>query len=100
MKDIELTILMPCLNEEETIEVCINKALRFLKKNKIKGEVLIADNGSSDNSSLIAKNLGARVVEIKEKGYGSALIGGIKKSLGKYVIMGDCDDSYDFLHLE
>ncbi len=100
MKDIELTILMPCLNEEETIEVCINKAIRFLKKNKIKGEVLIADNGSTDNSSLIAKKLGARVVEIKEKGYGSALIGGIKKSLGKYVIMGDCDDSYDFLHLE
>ena len=100
MKDIELTILMPCLNEEETIGICIEKAMRFLKKNKIKGEVLISDNGSTDNSIKIAKSLGARVVNALEKGYGSALIEGSKKAYGKYVIMGDSDDSYDFLHLE
>ena len=66
MKDIELTILMPCLNEEETLEICIDKANRFLKKNKVKGEVLIADNGSTDNSISIAKKLGARVINVKE----------------------------------
>ena len=100
MKEVELTILMPCLNEEETIGICIEKAFRFLKKNKINGEVLIADNGSSDNSINIAKKLGARVINVAEKGYGSALIEGTKKAYGKYVIMGDSDDSYDFLHLE
>ncbi len=100
MKEIELTILMPCLNEEETIETCITKAKKFLKKNKVNGEILIADNGSTDNSISIAEKLGARVVHVKEKGYGSALISGCKNALGKYVIMGDSDDSYDFLHLE
>ena len=99
-KEVELTILMPCLNEEETIEICINKALRFLKKNKINGEILIADNGSVDNSIKIAKKLGVRVINVKQKGYGSALIEGSKNAYGKYVIMGDSDDSYDFLHLE
>ena len=100
MKDIELTILMPCLNEEETLETCINKAKKFLRKNKVSGEVLIADNGSTDNSINIAKKLGARVVNVKEKGYGSALISGSLNAYGKYIIMGDSDDSYDFLHLE
>ena len=99
-KEVELTILMPCLNEEETIEICIQKALKFLKKNKVNGEVLIADNGSTDNSVQIAEKLGARVVHVKEKGYGSALIAGTKNAYGEYVIMGDSDDSYDFLHLE
>jgi len=100
MKIVELTILMPCLNEEETIGICIDKALKFIKKNNINGEVLIADNGSTDNSVKIAKSLGARVIKVKEKGYGSALIEGTKNAYGKYVIMGDSDDSYDFLHLE
>lgn len=100
MNEKELTILMPCLNEEETIEICIKKAMKFLNKNKIDGEVLIADNGSDDNSCVIAEKMGARVIHVKEKGYGSALINGTKNAKGKYVIMGDCDDSYDFLHLE
>lgn len=100
MKEIELTILMPCLNEEETIGICIKKAKDFLKNNKVTGEILIADNGSIDKSIAIAKKLGARVVNVKEKGYGSALISGCNNAYGKYVIMGDSDDSYDFLHLE
>lgn len=95
----ELTILMPCLNEEETIEICIKKARKFLDENQIDGEVLIADTGSTDNSVKIAESCGARIVHIEEKGYGSALRGGSKEARGKYVIMGDADDSYDFLHL-
>lgn len=95
----ELTILMPCLNESKTIGICIEKAKTFLKLNNIDGEILIADNGSTDGSQEIANNLGARVVDIKEKGYGAALIGGCNAAYGKYVIMGDSDDSYDFLNL-
>ena len=95
----ELTILMPCLNEAETLEVCIKKAITFLEENKVNGEVLIADNGSTDGSQDIARRNGARVVDIPIKGYGAALIGGCNAALGKYVIMGDSDDSYDFLHL-
>jgi len=100
MKKIELTILMPCLNEEETIGICIKKSKDFLKNNKVNGEILIADNGSTDKSIAIAKKLGARIVNVEEKGYGSALICGCNNAYGKYVIMGDSDDSYDFLHLE
>ncbi len=100
MKEVELTILMPCLNEERTLETCIKKAQRYLKESNIKGEVLIADNGSTDNSVKIAKKNKARVIHVPIKGYGSALISGIKESYGKYIIMGDCDDSYDFLHLD
>src|ERR1035437_2117680 len=96
---LELTILMPSLNEAETIGLCIKKAKIFLKKNKIKGEILIADNGSSDGSGKIAAKEGARVIDIGTKGYGSALIGGINASRGKYIIMGDADDSYDFTSL-
>ncbi len=95
----ELTILMPCLNESRTLETCISKAQTFLKENQIDGEVLIADNGSIDGSQDIARNAGARVVNIEEKGYGAALIGGSHAALGKYVIMGDSDDSYDFNNL-
>lgn len=95
----ELTILMPCLNESKTLAICINKAKAFLKDNNVDGEVLIADNGSTDGSQEIAKSLGARVVDITEKGYGAALIGGCNAALGKYVIMGDSDDSYDLLNL-
>ena len=95
----ELTILMPCLNEALTLATCINKAKTFLETNNIDGEILIADNGSTDGSQDIAKELGARVVDIQEKGYGAALIGGCNNALGKYVIMGDSDDSYDFSNL-
>lgn len=95
----ELTILMPCLNEAETLAICIRKAKKFLSENNIDGEVLISDNGSTDGNQDIAKAEGARVVSTDIKGYGSALINGTKNAYGKYVIMGDADDSYDFLHL-
>ena len=85
---LELTILMPCLNEAETLKSCIQKALKFLRRAKIRGEVLIADNGSTDGSVALARNLGARIVTIREKGYGHALRGGIAAAKGKYVIMG------------
>ncbi len=96
----ELTILMPCLNEAETLATCIRKARDFLARSGVAGEVLIADNGSTDGSQAIAVVNGARVVPIAEKGYGSALIGGIRAARGRYVIMGDSDDSYDFSRLE
>lgn len=92
----EITILMPCLNEAETLSICIRKAKSFLKNNYIDGEILIADNGSTDGSQDIAIAEGARILNIKKRGYGSALIGGCKAAKGKYVIMGDSDDSYDF----
>jgi len=95
----ELTILMPCLNEAETLAVCIRKAKTFLTENHIDGEILISDNGSTDGSLEIAAAEGARVVNVERKGYGSALIAGNNAAQGKYVIMGDSDDSYDFLHL-
>jgi glycosyltransferase involved in cell wall biosynthesis len=98
-KQIELTILIPCLNEAETLAVCIKKAFSFLEKNGIDGEVLISDNGSTDGSQAIAQSLNARVVDIPERGYGAALIGGCNAALGRYVIMGDGDDSYDFTNL-
>lgn len=98
--NMELTILIPCLNEEETIGICIEKAKEFLKINKINGEVLIADNGSDDTSVKISKKLGARVISVKEKGYGAALIAGMKQAKGKYTIMGDADDSYNFLEIK
>lgn len=96
---IELSIVMPCLNEAATLGVCIKKALSFLDENHIHGEIVIADNGSTDESVAIAESFSVIVKHIKEKGYGSALMGGIEASLGKYVIMGDSDDSYDFLNL-
>lgn len=93
---VELTILMPCLNEEETLGACIRKGQEFLLLHGVEGEVLVADNGSSDASRKIAAELGARVVVVDEKGYGSALTGGIAAARGKYIVMGDADDSYDF----
>ena len=96
----ELSIIMPCLNEAETIGVCIDKAKNFLKRTNINGEIIIADNGSIDNSVKIAKEKDARVVHIKEKGYGSALMGGINAALSDNIIMGDSDDSYDFSNLD
>lgn len=95
----ELTILMPCLNEEASLAFSIGEALAFLGESGIDGEVLIADNGSTDRSCEIALSLGARVVTVPAKGYGNALIGGIAAASGKYIIMGDCDGSYDFYHL-
>ncbi len=94
---VELTILMPCLDEAETLAACVSKALTFLRTAGISGEVLIADNGSTDGSQEIGRAAGARVVQIREKGYGSALRGGIEAAKGRYIIMGDADDSYDFL---
>jgi len=93
---LELTVVMPCLNEAETLEACITKALKCLSEHQIAGEVLIADNGSTDGSQDIARRLGARVVDVPAKGYGSALRGGIAAARGRYVIMADADDSYDF----
>lgn len=99
-RELELTILMPCLNEAETLAVCIGKAKAFLDKSGISGEVLIADNGSSDGSQDIATAIGARVVPVPQKGYGAALLGGIVAAKGRFIIMGDADDSYDFGALE
>ncbi|MEN9855689.1 MAG: hypothetical protein RLZZ157_815, partial [Pseudomonadota bacterium] len=97
--DIELSIVMPCLNEAETLAICIKKAQRFLAEHKIVGEVIIADNGSTDGSQEIAQQLGARVVPVPVRGYGAALQGGIVAAKGRFVAMGDADDSYDFLSL-
>jgi len=96
----ELTILMPCLNEAETLAACIQKARLGLARAGVQGEVLIADNGSTDGSVAIAEKLGARVVLVKEKGYGSALRGGIEAARGQWAMMGDADDSYDFSKIE
>lgn len=97
---IELSIVMPCLNEAETLAVCIDKAQGYLARSGVVGEVVIADNGSTDGSQQIAREHGARVVDVPAKGYGSALMGGIEASRGEYVIMGDADDSYDFSKLD
>jgi glycosyltransferase involved in cell wall biosynthesis len=91
---------MPCLNEAETIGACVKKASYYLSRSNIHGEILIADNGSTDGSQEIAQGLGARVVSIDELGYGAALIGGIEAAKGRFVIMGDADDSYDFSQLD
>lgn len=97
---VEFTILMPCLNEEKTVGECIRQARRGAEKLGLSYEILIADNGSDDNSREIAETHGARVTVVPEKGYGSALVGGIKAARGRYIIMGDCDLSYDFTNLE
>lgn len=97
---LELTILMPCLNEAETLALCIAEAQAFLARSGIAGEILIADNGSTDGSQAIAEGLGARVVPIAERGYGAALRGGIAAAQGRFVIMGDSDNSYDFANLD
>jgi hypothetical protein len=95
----ELTVVMPCLNEAETVATCVSKAVRFLAEHGIDGEVVVADNGSTDGSRELAAEAGARVVPVQDKGYGNALMGGIVAARGKYVIMGDADDSYDFTNL-
>jgi len=97
---IELTILMPCLNEAETVVTCIEKAIKFLNRTGISGEVIIADNGSTDGSQALATAAGARIVGVTQRGYGSAIVGGISAAHGRYVIMADADDSYDFSALD
>lgn len=96
---VELTILMPCLNEAQTLARCIDKAKEFLAAHGVRGEILIADNNSTDGSQEVATAHGARVEIVKERGYGAALMGGIHAARGRYIIMGDADDSYDFLKL-
>ena len=94
-ESLELTILLPCLNEAETIETCIDKAMSYLARSGVRGEVLVADNGSTDGSQQLATAKGARVVPVRDRGYGSALRHGILAARGRYVVMGDADDSYD-----
>lgn len=99
-KELELSIVMPCLNEAETLQTCIEKANTFLKTNQIQGEVVIGDNGSTDGSLEIAETCGARVIHVPVRGYGAALFHATLEARGKFVIMADSDDSYDFLRLE
>jgi hypothetical protein len=96
---VELTVVMPCLNEAETVATCVSKAVKFLADSGVSGEVVLADNGSTDGSQQLAADAGARVVPVSEKGYGNALMGGILAARGEYVIMGDADDTYDFSSL-
>ncbi len=95
----ELSVVMPCLNEAETVATCVRKTIGFFEENGIDGEVVVADNGSTDGSQQLAREAGARVVPVIDKGYGNALMGGIAAARGKYVAMGDADDSYDFTTL-
>ena len=96
---IEVSVVMPCLNEADTLGVCIEKAQRAFAENHIRGEIVVSDNGSTDGSQHIAVRMGARVVDVRAKGYGNALMGGIAAAQGTFVIMGDADDSYDFLEV-
>jgi len=100
MSDIEVSVVMPCLNEASTVGVCVEKALRTMEELGVKGEVVVADNGSTDDSVAVAEKAGARVVHQSEKGYGNAYIKGFQEAKGKYIIMGDADDSYDFTDLK
>ena len=95
----EVSVVMPCLNEAETLGICIEKAARAFREHGFSGEIIVADNGSSDGSQAIAVRLGATVVNVEAKGYGSALMGGIAAARGTFIVMGDADDSYDFLEI-
>jgi glycosyltransferase involved in cell wall biosynthesis len=99
MPKVAVTILMPCLNEAETLAICVQKARKAIDDIELAGEVLVADNGSTDGSQDIAKAGGARVLDVPTRGYGAALIAGIENAYGKYILMADADDSYDFSHL-
>jgi glycosyltransferase involved in cell wall biosynthesis len=93
---LEVTVVMPCLNEADTLATCIRKALTAMSQAGIAGEVVVADNGSTDDSAAIARAEGARLVPVADRGYGAALMGGIEAAHGRFVIMGDADESYDF----
>ena len=99
LSSVDVSIVMPCLNEADTLEVCIRKAQRAQREHNVTGEIIVADNGSTDGSQAIATRMGARVVQVESKGYGNALMGGIAAARGKFIIMGDADDSYDFLEI-
>ena len=96
----ELTLLMPCLNEANTIEKCVLEAQSFLAGHRVDGEVLVSDNGSTDGSQQLASAAGARVVQASRRGYGAALMTGIEEARGRFVVMGDADHSYDFSGVE
>lgn len=96
----KITILIPCLNEEKTLGICIEKAKRFIAEQNLNAEILVVDNGSTDTSLIIAKKMGVRTIEVKEVGYGNALRAGIENANGDYIIMGDADDSYNFLEIQ
>jgi glycosyltransferase involved in cell wall biosynthesis len=96
----QLTVLMPCLNEAETLGICISKAKTWIEKSGMDAEIVIADNGSTDGSQAIAESLGARVVHVPQRGYGSALFHGSMEAKGEWIVMGDSDDSYDFSRLD
>jgi glycosyltransferase involved in cell wall biosynthesis len=98
-RGVEVSVVMPCLDEADTLGTCIAKVQRVFAEHAISGEIVVADNGSTDGSQQIAEEMGARVVPVAERGYGNALIGGITAATGKYVVMGDADDSYDWLEL-
>jgi hypothetical protein len=100
VETIELTVLMPCLNEAETVAICVKKATAWMAQWRVNGEVLVADNGSTDGSQALATAAGARVVPVSIRGYGAALSAGINAARGRYVIMADADDSYDFSRME
>jgi glycosyltransferase involved in cell wall biosynthesis len=99
-EEIELSVVMPCLNESATVASCVRKALGAMQQHGIRGEVIVADNGSTDGSRELAAAAGARVVPVETRGYGSALRSGIAEARGRFVLMGDADDSYDFTHLD
>jgi glycosyltransferase involved in cell wall biosynthesis len=98
--NIELSVVMPCLNESATVGACVKKALGAMQQLGIRGEVIVADNGSTDGSQRIAAEHGARVVPIELRGYGSALHGGIAAAHGQFILMGDADETYDFTQLD
>lgn len=99
-ESLELSVVMPCLNEEQTVGISIAEAMAFMERNRIHGEVLVVDNGSGDASAAIAESYGARVIPEARKGYGNAIRTGIANSKGNVILIGDCDTTYDFLHLE
>jgi glycosyltransferase involved in cell wall biosynthesis len=99
MSEIELSVVMPCLNEAKTLEICIKRVKETFIRHCINGEIVVGDNGSTDGSQAIARSLGARVVDVNERGYGAALRGGFNAARGRYVVMGDSDASYDFAEI-